>query len=212
MRKEMGRRRKGRMTVLVVCVLLFTLGAYFTSNNLEPVLETACANEARILCNSALNRSLELKLEQINAQCADLIIVKRDSLGQITTLETNSVEVNKLQAMLSEAVNDELQKTTEQTVSIPLGTLTGIQLLSGKGPKIDFLASMYSHVGTDISNSFDTAGINQTRHQVIITFDISMTALLADYSTTVNVTNDVCIAETIIVGTVPQTFADINSP
>ncbi len=108
---------------------------------------------------------------------------------------------------MTEAVNARLSAIPDQNVSIPLGTLSGIEFLSGRGPRVKLKMLPSSYVESALVNKFDTAGINQTQHQIMIEFTVTMTAILAPYSTTVDVVTNVCIAETIIIGTVPDTYA-----
>ncbi|MEG2234726.1 MAG: sporulation protein YunB, partial [Oscillospiraceae bacterium] len=154
------------------------------------------------------NKAVVAELERLYVDYDGLVTVVKDPVsGQIIAIETNAVEVNKLKAILTDAVNDKLAGITEQSVRIPIGTLTGIEILSGRGPKIRLKMLPSSYVETNLVNKFDTAGINQTHHQIMIEFKVKMTAILAPYSTSVDVSTNVCIAETVIIGAVPNTYA-----
>ncbi|MEG0912975.1 MAG: sporulation protein YunB [Oscillospiraceae bacterium] len=191
---------------IVISLLIY--GGFLISNNLEPVIQTICANQAKILCTSAVNKAVVAELERLYVDYDGLVTVVKDPVsGQIIAIETNAVEVNKLKAILTDAVNDKLAGITEQSVRIPIGTLTGIEILSGRGPKIRLKMLPSSYVETNLVNKFDTAGINQTHHQIMIEFKVKMTAILAPYSTSVDVSTNVCIAETVIIGAVPNTYA-----
>lgn len=210
MRGAVNRRRiKRRLTALAVLVggvLFITL----ISNNLRPVIHTVSANQARILCTSTVNQTVMEELGKLDLEYDNLVTLKNDSLGRINAIETNALEVNRLQARLTDAVSERLSLLPNQNVSIPLGTLTGIELLSGRGPRVKLKMIPSSYVGSELVNRFDGAGINQTRHQLMINFNVSMSAILAPYTTSVEVSVSICIAETVIIGVVPDTFADFG--
>ena len=61
---------------------------------------------------------------------------------------------------------------------------------------------------TDIESEFETTGINQVCHRIYIVLKMSTSALIPNYSTDVNFTTRVCVAQTIIVGKVPENISD----
>ncbi|MEA5051316.1 MAG: sporulation protein YunB [Oscillospiraceae bacterium] len=204
------RHEKWRKTILktIAVLALLALPAWMT-HNLAPVVRTICSSQAKILGTAAINKAVMAELERLNIDYGSLVRITTDNNGNVSVIETNAVEVNKLKSLLTDAVNDSLAAIPQQEVRVPLGTLTGIELLSGRGPRIRLRMQPASYVECTLSNRFDSAGINQTRHQIMVDFKVSMTAILAPYSTTVQVESNICIAETVIVGTVPEMFADI---
>ncbi|MEA4911626.1 MAG: sporulation protein YunB [Oscillospiraceae bacterium] len=191
-----------------VAALLVALPLWMTGN-LGPVVKTICASQAKILGTAAINKAVMSELERLNIDYGSLVRITTDNSGNVSVIETNAVEVNKLKSLLTDAVNESLKDIPQQDVRIPLGTLTGFELLSGRGPRIKLRMQPASYVECTLSNKFDSAGINQTRHQIMVEFKVSMTAILAPYSTTVEVDSNICIAETVIVGAVPEMFADL---
>lgn len=209
MRKSIPKKKIKKRLLATGCLLIFIWLITVASNNMKPVVQTICANQAKILCTSAVNKAVVEELEKLYVDYDSLVHVLKDQQsGQIIAIETNAVEVNKLKATLTDAVNERLSLIPEQNVRIPLGTLSGIEFLSGRGPRIKLKMMPSSNVETELENRFDTAGINQTHHQIMIRFQVHMTAILAPYSTSVDVSTSVCIAETVIIGNVPQTYAN----
>lgn len=207
MRKSEKHPRLARKFKGIVLIALIVFLGVMVSNNLKPVVQTISSNQAKILCTAAVNNAVVSELQKLNVDYDKLVAVLRDEAGTITAIETNAVEINRLKAILTEAVNARLSAIPDQNVSIPLGTLSGIEFLSGRGPRVKLKMLPSSYVESALVNKFDTAGINQTQHQIMIEFTVTMTAILAPYSTTVDVVSNVCIAETIIIGTVPDTYA-----
>lgn len=203
-------KRIRKILLRLLCAVLIIVIPVTVGSNLKPVIITICESQAKILCTSAMNKSVVEELEKLNVKYSDLVNVITDESGNITAIETNAVEVNKIKARLTDAVNESVSLIPDQNISIPIGTLTGVELLSGRGPKIKLRMLPSSYVESTLTHQFETAGINQTRHQISIEFEVTMTAILSPYSTTADVTSNVCIAETVIIGKVPEMFADFG--
>lgn len=206
--KRPRRASKGIKWALVAAAAVLLPALIF--GNMAPVVQTVCASQARTLCTRYMNEAVMEELSLLNVEYNELVDISYDSNGNISVIETNAVTVNRLKALLTDAVNARLATIPDQKISIPLGTLTGFQLLSGRGPNIELRMSPVSYVQSSIVNLFDSAGINQTRHQIMLDFTVSMTAILAPYATTVDVSTSICIAQTVVIGAVPQTFADFT--
>ena len=65
-------------------------------------------------------------------------------------------------------------------------------------------------VSTYFETEFETAGINQTRHKIFLTLETSVSLIVPADSRMVQVTSTVPIAESIIVGQVPDSFVDVS--
>lgn len=50
------------------------------------------------------------------------------------------------------------------------------------------------------------AGINQTRHQILLHVDVYTGILLPGFTASTKVSNEIAVAETVIVGSVPETY------
>ena len=203
--KKLPKRAKAVIWVSVVVLILYLLHV-----NIKPVVQTVSANQARILGTSVINNAVMNELSAGEAEYDRLVTIVYDSAGNIAAIESNASEMNKLKARIVEAVNESLATLPDQDVGIPLGTLTGIELLSGRGPKLKLKMTPSPYVESSLVNNFDSAGVNQTRHQILIEIKVTITAILVPYITTVDVSTTVIVAETIIVGKVPDMFAEFN--
>ena len=119
----------------------------------------------------------------------------------ITTMAQYQCRVVSVLAM-NEAVMEELNEVQDIEQA-----LLGWQIMAGRGPDIPLQVVPASFVQSTIVDTLETAGINQTQHRIFIRFTVEMSAILPGYSTSVTVENEVCIAQTLIVGKVPQFYA-----
>lgn len=138
----------------------------------------------------------ELKYNQISN-----IIYSND--GQITSLTINTAEMNIIANRLSEKIFDSITNSTHK-FGIPLGNALGSRLFSGKGPKIETEIIPIGSVEYEIRSELSDAGINQTLHRICIDFNTGINCLSPFYETEINIQTSIIIAETLIVGKVPE--------
>jgi sporulation protein YunB len=135
-----------------------------------------------------------------------MIRFEKDNEGKISALETNMAEMNRLQSQILSDILERLSVVSASELSIPVGTLTGTPLLAGRGPRIPVKMEFVGSSNARFDNDFTEAGINQTKHRVLLYVDVSVSILLPGFSTYTKVTNAFTVAETVIVGSVPQTY------
>ena len=97
-------------------------------------------------------------------------------------------------------------------VKIPLGAVTGSEVFAGMGPEIPVTVRMTGGAEAQITDEFTSAGINQTRHRVMLKVECSVYVFLGGNEGAANFSDEYCIAENIVVGTVPQTAVTIDIP
>ena len=57
---------------------------------------------------------------------------------------------------------------------------------------------------------FEDAGINQTRHKIYLILNATVRIVVGNTSQTVEISSQVLISETIIVGSVPESYTYLN--
>ena len=102
------------------------------------------------------------------------------------------------------------QTVESQVIEIPLGNLFGSKLFSGTGPYIPVKIMSVTSVNSSLENEFLSVGINQTMHKIYIDAIIDLSVMVPGYESVVSVSTTVLIAETVIVGKVPDTYIDFN--
>ena len=135
-----------------------------------------------------------------------LIDFEKDEEGHVTALRSNMSEFNRLQVQIADDILERLSEVSSSELSIPVGTLTGSSLLAGRGPSIHVRMQAVGSAKASLRNAFTSAGINQTRHQVLLDVSVTMSILLPGFITDAQVTSEIAVAETVIVGGVPNTY------
>ncbi len=188
-------------------MVLVIVGGYHLRNMLSGLAVTRVSNTVTRSVAESVNDALSQGVFQYDA----MIHLEKDNEGRITALETNMTEMNRLQSQILSDVLERLSVVSASELSIPLGTLTGTPLLAGRGPRIpirmEFVGSSSAHFG----NEFTEAGINQTTHRILLYIDVSVSVLLPGFSTYTSVSNAFTVAETVIVGNVPESYTYFHS-
>lgn len=90
------------------------------------------------------------------------------------------------------------------------GSFTGFKLLAGRGPGVKITISCIGNVETDLKSEFTSQGINQTLHRVYLQVKCEVSILTPFHDITRNITNQVLLAENVIVGQIPNTYYNLE--
>ena len=195
-------KQKFAVWVSIILILLL-VGAALIVVRLRPMV-------TRLTESRTTNRVNRIVADAVSDAVASgqvaLITFEKDSSGKVSALRSNMPEFNRLQSLISDAVLDRLSEMTSSDLAIPLGSLTGSNLLAGRGPYIHVRTQSVGSATAKLRNALTAAGINQTKHQVLLDVEVYVTVLLPGFATSVKVNNELCVAETVIVGNVPQTY------
>ena len=200
--------RRYMLRKAVVIILLIILCFIGIDMKLRPIIVSVTTNEARIKSIDTINKAIAEELKNNEISYADLITVERSSTGEVLAITTNMIKMNELKSIIIKDVQKELGDTSHQNVGIALGTLIGSDFLHGYGPNIPLRVTLSGNVNADFKSSFESAGINQTKHQIYMNIHTSVYSFLPWFNTTTEVDTNVPVAETIIVGQVPQVVAN----
>jgi sporulation protein YunB len=206
--KKQKRIRNAIRIGIALCVVLALL--FFLNAKLKPIIQSVTSGIAKQMMVSSINTVVLNALEEKQYGYDDFVNILRDSDGAIQTISLNMVNVNTLKSNISLTIQEELGDAQQKT-GVPLGTLLGMDLLRGRGPKIPLRISALGNTTVDVKSTFDTAGINQTRHCIYLEITTGVYSYLTGVSATTDVTTTVPVAETVIVGEVPQTYASLSS-
>ena len=136
--------------------------------------------------------------------------VRMDDRGQVALLSANTVRMNRLADKAGEAALRRLQSMSSERVSVPLGAALGMTVFAGSGPRIPVSIVPIGSIATDFATEFEACGINQTRHKVFLRVTASIRIVIPTGARTTQVSANMLVAESIIVGAVPESFVGYN--
>ena len=207
------RRSPGKTSVLknlLIILVLLAAFAVFILAELEPALEKMASVMISNDVTEYLNDAVAETVKNGEFRYGDLVTVERNANGDVAALTANMARINLLQTEIASYVMEKLSDQMKTSIKIPFGNLVGGTVMSGRGPNIPVKIISVSNFYTDFSNDFTEAGINQTRHRIIIDFEVEIDMLIPGGTVRENIEASVVVAETVIVGDVPESFADIS--
>ena len=189
------------VTLSVAIVLLLFIRSKYDSVMLE-LTKTQVTNSTSDLINDAIAEQIATgKIEYDR-----IVYFEKDLNGKITALKTNIGEVNKLKTDTLNIINDQILANEDSQMGIALGSLFLPEIFSGKGPQIPVKILSIRNSDATFESSFTQAGINQTMHQLKMCVLVDVSVLVLGKTVSFTVSSDVVVAETVIVGAVPDTF------
>lgn len=197
------------LRITLIVVLLAVAAVLLLGQNLgQTVLDMAFAR-AYSTAVETLNHAVKRAMED-GVSYEELISTQMDAQGQVAMLRANTMRMNELAAHTAMLAQEALDDETNQYVEVPLGAALGSGVLSGFGPPVSVRILPVGAVHASFETQFETAGINQTRHKILLTLRVTVSLIIPTGSQTVEVASTVPIAESIIVGRVPDSFVDVN--
>lgn len=192
------------MVIIAVAVILF-----FADIKLKASILEIAQSKAQIKVVEIINTIVNDKIvAQTNYH--DIVCVHKDSEGRIVLLQANTVMLNQIMARTTMEVADSLEQLKEDSLEIPLGQISGSQIFAGYGPKIKVKIIPASQIQVAVENDFEQAGINQTRHRIYFKISSRVRVAVPLIDKDVNVSTTIPLAETIIVGDVPETYVNFK--
>ncbi len=205
----MKHRIKLIIPTVVAVFLICTVGIFtFVEFRIGKVRDELSALEANSVASSALTAGLEKALSDYKLNYSDIVSFTYDGQGTIKSLSTDIITLNTLGNKIGSNTDEYINTVGTYKIALPASALLGIQLVSGIGPDLSFYVTMRGITSTNFENRFEAAGVNQTRHQIFLNVKIRTHVIFAGEVSIVEYQSNICIAESIIVGVTPSTFAD----
>lgn len=205
---KLKRRRRLLKTIIIAAVAIAVAAVYYYLR-IAPVISTVVTERTRMQVSQAIDDMTESHLYDVTYD--DFVISRYDDEGNVTFIQINSVKVNLFARRVTSLIRSEMKTFEEQGVQIPIGTVTGIPLLSDLGPELTYNVLDLGVVDADFISEFTDAGVNQTLHRLYMKIIVNMRIVLPGYSLAFDNSSTVMICENVIVGDVPLGQIDIGS-
>ncbi len=204
-RRQWDRRAVLRALAFLTAVLVLW-AVFFATAQLRPLLESLATTRVSNTVNRIVSEAVAEAIEDGAIRYESLISFEKDTEGRVTAVHSNMAAFNRLQSSILDIILTRVDQVSARELSIPIGTLSGTALLAGRGPRISVRMESVGSSSARFENTFTSAGINQTKHQIVLNIDVYVSILLPGFATATKVSNTFTVAETIIVGSVPETY------
>ena len=204
-KEQKSKKRRLRLKCLLLAAVLIAalLG---TDAQLRPAIAAAAGSQANLYATQAIQEAVFQEMEGLELEYGDLVRLTYSDQGSVTSLQTDMLAMSRLQSAVTTSVIESILRFSSQQVTLPAGSLTGNPFFSGRGPEVEIRLIPAGFVQTQMKNVFESAGINQTRHQILLNVRLDIQAVLPGYAIANQVDTDICLAETVIVGLVPGAY------
>ena len=197
------------MIVIFVAFISLSLITIILGRGLQPNIVAQSEAYLKNTAISIMNKAVNQTLTEVG-DTSSLIHVEKDSYGHVAYITADSTVMNRIAVKCALNAQNSIAELCETTLSIPLGNVLGSKLFSGMGPKIRIRVKPSGAVGTRFHTEFESVGINQSRYKVYIILEASMVLVVGTGSHRVQVETQVLISDVIMVGDVPQTYANVS--
>ena len=202
----MGRFLRKLLVFTLLILILLIVGFFYLRRQYRDVIRELAETQVKNTTSDLTNDAIAKQIEDGVVQYDRIVYFEKDLDGRITALKTNIGEVNRLKTDILNIINDEILALDTSDIGIPLGSLFLPELFSGKGPAIPVHILSIRNSDASFVSHFTQAGINQTLHQVIMEVSIDGSVLVLGQTASFTMYSEVVVAETVIVGEVPDTF------
>jgi sporulation protein YunB len=207
-----GRRNREPVFALALVILVLFIGTFLVvERNFRPTLMALAEAKAKILAVQAINSAVNQEIVD-TVRYQDLIAIHKDTRGRVVLMQPNTVEISRLAAKTTGFIQERLEALESQEVSIPVGQVFGSALLANVGPRIKVSIVPLGTVSVKLGSDFKDAGINQTLHQLFLEIQADVQVVIPLVRTTTCVSTSVPLAQTVIVGEVPQQYWQLYRP
>lgn len=199
--------KKFKLTGIGLLILLIAISLIIFDIRIKASVLTIARAKVQVSETEAINKIINREVVG-KTSYEDLVRIHKDESGRIVLLQPNTIVINRIMADITESITENMGQMDEQTISIPLGQITGVTMLAGYGPKVKVKVLPCGQVYVNIINKFDEAGVNQTRHLIYCKISTRMKLAVPLMNEEIKVSTVVPLAETIIVGDVPRTYVN----
>ena len=170
---------------------------------ITPIIDKQCVNKAKSIATKISNEQATIVMSKYKYE--DLCTMEKDNNGNVT-MKANIIPINEIISDVAIYIQEELNKTENSEFSIKLGSFTGSKILSGRGPNVNIKISTIGNLDTSLESEFISAGVNQTLHRLYLQVECNVIILTPFNTMEEKITNQVLLAEAVIVGTPPSTY------
>ena len=208
-RANSAQRKAALFTIFIV--LSISILVIFAGRFLKEISGQIALSNASDTITAAINDKINEKMSVGQYDYNYFVTLQKDDVGNITAISANMARINTLS---SEILQEVIAATNNglEDIDIPIGNLLGSNLLLGRGPKVPVKIIMLTSSYSDFRNELEAVGINQVKHQIILEVRVQIDVMLPWEVQSTEVVSEVLIAETVLVGKVPDTYLNLNQP
>ena len=204
------RKRKRLAIAISSIILLFTVVVVYIRFVVTPVVKNVAEEKVRALTVSTVNAAVTSVLEA-EPSFVDMVEYGHDANGDLNSIKINATRVNAVMQRSVQKTQNGLSDMISIGVNIPVGSVSGITFLSGKGPNLNVAVIPVGAVDARLRSEFSEIGINQTIHKIYLSLDSTIKIIIPGAGNTIKSSSEVLLVESVIIGKVPDTYLNATT-
>lgn len=204
-------KQLNKTLALFLVVMTFAMGVAYYYTRICPIVTNIAKQRSMQIINLAMEEVIEEKIAQYGSEYEQYVNIEKGEDGQIRALYMNTREMNRIKSAISTGIQQKIESMGAVTIRVPLGAVLDTQVFAGVGPMIHINLVPIGYALVDFESDFTAAGINQTKHKIDVVIDASFGMILSTGNDNIEVKTSVPLAQTVIVGAVPDMFLNIDS-
>lgn len=204
------RKRKRLAIAISSIILLFAVVVVYIRFVVTPVVKTVAEEKVRVLTVSTVNAAVTSVLEA-EPSFVDMVEYGHDANGDLNSIKINATRVNAVMQRSVQKTQNGLSDMISSGVNIPVGSVSGITFLSGKGPNLNVAVIPVGAVDARLRSEFSEIGINQTIHKIYLLLDSTIKIIIPGADNTIKSSSEVLLVESVIIGKVPDTYLNATT-
>ena len=204
---EILKRRKKIIEIIFILIIAFSV-VKLVLDAVLPIFNTLCENRAKSIATMISNEQATIVMTEHSYD--ELFTIEKDNNGNVVMIKANVVPINEIISDVANKIQEQIDQKGREDVEIALRSFTGFKLLAGRGPGIKIRISSIGNVETDLRSEFTSQGINQTLHRVYLQVKCRVSILTPFNDIEQEITNQVLLAENVIVGNIPSTYYNLE--
>ncbi|MGM0501751.1 MAG: sporulation protein YunB [Bacillota bacterium] len=192
---------------LILIIVIFTI--VLIELTLQPILHNVCEAKITGMLTKMINIAVNNKTDAMTYN--DLVSIKTNQQGQIILMQPNLQVINDLSSEIALKLQDLLDQENNRLINIPISRIFGVEVLSKLSPALTAKIIPYGAVTTNIVDTFEAVGINQSRHKIYLQVEAKVKVVLPLVGTDIKVLTNVPLSEAVIVGQVPEVYVGVDN-
>lgn len=206
------KKRKKRLVLFFIIISAFFIAlAVYCCNVIIPIIRVYAAEKIKGKTISAINGAISNVIAS-TSNYVDILTITYDGENTVSAMSLKSSVINNIAHESIRATQNVMSDVCYGGVDIPLGTLSGIACFFDRGPLVRIAVSAIGNVESGLRANFSECGINQTNYRLYLEITAFVTLIYPGVDNVIEVTDEILLVETVIVGKIPSTYLNATNP
>lgn len=204
--RQMGPKKPFAFFFLFIVIITVVFSMFSYTKKISPIMKDICQSSANSISVKIVNQAVYEYIDGLEYE--DFVNIQKDKDGNIKSITANTVRINKMTNDITSKLILLMEENEENYIDFPLGSISGTNFFAGIGPKVKIKSMPSGVIEAKLLSDFTSVGINQTKHTLSLDITINMRLMAPFFTDNLTYNSKIIIAETVIVGDIPNLYYD----